>query len=334
MTGATAADDGDLHAQYSALRDGVGVVDRSAAGSVVVSGPDTFSFLDSLISADISDLADGAGVHSLLLSPRGKLDTDFRLLRVGDVAWIDTEPGFAEALVASLLRFRIRVDVEIADRSATWGLLQVRGPGTDDLLLALGAEPLPEGVHAHVPWEGTRLVRVDRPAGVDVLGDHDALGAAGAALVEQVATPVGPEAAEAHRIVAGVPLQGRDLDESTIPQEAGLEFDAVSFDKGCFLGQELVCRIDSRGRVNRFLRLLHTEGPAPTVGAEILSDDDVVGSVTSVALTDPGDAESGAVALGYLHRRVEPPATVGIRLSSGDLVDAQVSALGGSHEGS
>lgn len=327
MTGPVASDSGDPQAEYAALRDGVGIVDQSVAGSVLVSGPDTFSFLDSLISADVSHLTDGTGVHSLLLTPRGKLDVDFRLLRVGDVAWIDTEPGFAEAFTASLSRYRIRVDVEIIDRSAGWGLLQVRGPATDDLLISLEVKPPPEVAHAHLPWESTRLVRVDRPVGVDVVGSHDALSSAWAAFVEQGATPVGLEVAEAHRIAAGVPRQGHDLDESTIPQEAGLDIDAVSFDKGCFLGQELVCRIDSRGRVNRFLRLLHIDGPAPAVGAEILSDGDVVGSVTSV-----GDAGAGTVALGYVHRGIEPPADVGIRLASGDLADARIGVLQGTDE--
>ncbi len=251
---------------------------------------------------------------------------------MGDVAWIDTEPGFAAAFAASLSRYRIRVDVEILDRSEDWGLLQVRGPATDDLLTSLGVKPPPDVAHAHLRWESTRLVRVDRPVGVDVVGSHDALSSVWAAFVEQGATPVGLGVAEAHRIAAGVPRQGHDLDESTIPQEAGLEIDAVSFDKGCFLGQELVCRIDSRGRVNRFLRLLFIDGPAPAVGAEILSGDDVVGSVTSVGDAGAGDAADGTVALGYVHRRIEPPADVGIRLASGDLADARIGVLPGTEE--
>ncbi|MET0627749.1 MAG: glycine cleavage T C-terminal barrel domain-containing protein, partial [Acidimicrobiia bacterium] len=111
----------------------------------------------------------------------------------------------------------------------------------------------------------------------------------------------------------GVPVQPADIDDSTIPQEAELELDAVSFTKGCFIGQELVCRIDSRGHVNRFLRrLVAIEGERPVPGAEIVSEGKVVGAVTSVT-PEP----FAPVALGYVRREVEPPATVDLRSPNG-----------------
>jgi folate-binding protein YgfZ len=143
---------------------------------------------------------------------------------------------------------------------------------------------------------------------VDVLGPLDAV----RAFVDESGLRRGTaDEFEALRIAAGVPVVGVDIDDSTIPQEAGLEVDAVSFTKGCFIGQELVCRIDSRGHVNRFLRRLSLPGTAvPPVGAEVARDDKVVGTVTS-ATAVPG--EGRVVALAMLRREVEPPAEVAVR---------------------
>ena len=122
-----------------------------------------------------------------------------------------------------------------------------------------------------------------------------------------------PEVYEAWRIGDGTPLQPLDVDASTIPQEAELEVDAVSFTKGCFLGQELVCRIDSRGHVNRFLRrFVDIDGDWPPPGAEVVAGDKVVGTLTSVA---PVSLPTGA--LGYARREVEPPASVALRWDGG-----------------
>jgi folate-binding protein YgfZ len=278
------------------------VYDRSDAGAVLVTGPDAVSFVQSLASQDVGSLADGEGAHSLLLSPQGKLVADFRVLRVGDDLWCDTAPGFGGVLAEGLNRFRIRVKAEVHDRSADWGVLAVRGPG------ALEGAPVrvPDGLHGHVPWgtAGARIVRADWPDGTpgyDVVGPLVAVADARAVL-----GPARPDAEHARaRILAGVPVQGADTDERTIPQEALLERTAVSFTKGCFLGQELVCRIDAFGRVNRVLRLLRLDvdpsGPPPEPGQPVTLDGRDVGVLTSVA----GDA-----ALGYVRREVAVPAAV------------------------
>jgi len=123
----------------------------------------------------------------------------------------------------------------------------------------------------------------------------------------------GAAAYDAWRIEHGIPVQPLDIDDKTIPQEAELERDAVSFTKGCFLGQELVCRIDSRGHVNRFLRRFEAiDGDWPVRGADVVAGDKVVGSLTSVA---PAELPTGA--LGYVRREVEPPTTVALRWDGG-----------------
>src|SRR5256714_8170074 len=115
--------------ELEALRTTAGVVDTSERGEVLVSGPDAWSYLQNLVSADLDTVGDGDGVHSLLLTPQGKLDVDFRLLRVGDEAWLDFDPGFGEQLAASLNRFRIRVKCDVAERTGSSGSLAAPGPG-------------------------------------------------------------------------------------------------------------------------------------------------------------------------------------------------------------
>jgi folate-binding protein YgfZ len=304
-----------LRDELEALRTSVGVVDMSERGAVLVTGPDAWSYLQSLVSADLDTVGDGQGVHSLLLTPQGKLDVDFRLLRVGDEVWLDCDPGFGAQLAASLLRFRIRVKCDVTDRSGEWGSLAVRGPNAIDAASALEVQ-VPAAPHAHVPFEDAAVVRAPWPGGdgFDVVGPAATVAKAADRLSAAGVPACSTEAYEALRIEVGVPRQGYDLDAKTIPQEAFLELDAVSFSKGCFLGQELVCRIDTRGRVNRYLRRLTAiQDGRPPRGAEIVAGDKVVGTVTSsVAATD-----LLAAALGYVRHEVEPSAEVELRWDGG-----------------
>ncbi len=304
-----------LRDELETLRTIAGVVDTSERGAVLVTGPDGWSYLQNLVSADLDTVGDGQGVHSLLLTPQGKLDVDFRLLRVGDEAWLDCDPGFGEQLAASLNRFRIRVKCDVTDRTGQWGSLAVRGPRAVDASPALGVE-LPAAPHAHVPFDDAVVVRAPWPGGdgFDVVGPPSTVTSAADRLTAAGVPACSPEAYEALRIEVGVPRQGYDLDEKTIPQEAFLERDAVSFSKGCFLGQELVCRIDTRGRVNRYLRRLTSIADGrPPRGSEIVSGDKVVGTVTSSVAS----ADVPAAALGYVRHEVDPPAEVQLRWDGG-----------------
>jgi folate-binding protein YgfZ len=304
-----------LRDELDALCTTAGTVDRSDRGAALVTGPDAWSYLQNLVSADLDAVDDGEGVHSLLLTPQGKLDVDFRLLRVGDEVWLDCDPGFGEQLASSLNRFRIRVKCEVTDRSGSWGSLAVRGPDATDAAGALGVE-LPDAPHAHVPWEDALVVRVPWPGddGFDVVGPPGTVDDAAARVTAAGVPSVSADAYEALRIEVGVPRQGFDLDDKTIPQEAFLDRDAVSFTKGCFLGQELVCRIDTRGHVNKYLRRLTAiENGRPPRGSEVVAGDKVVGTVTSSV--DAADVP--AAALGYVRHEVEPPADVELRWDGG-----------------
>jgi len=317
MTEPTATDGGG---EYDALRTACGIVDRSDRGLVVVSGSDGLSFLQSLLSQDLDGLADGDGVHALLLQPQGKLTADVRVLRVGDECWLDCDPGVGATLAAALTRFRIRVDATIEDRSAATGCLTVAGPQSAAVVsAALGVDP-PVARLAHLALPTDSSVRVVRAAppldAYDIIGPTTALGPVFDALVAAGARPCGANAYEALRIEAGIPRQGLDIDERTIPQEAFLEVDAVSFTKGCFLGQELVCRIDTRGHVNRYLRRVQMPAGStvPEIGADIVVDGAVVGVLTSAASTGP---DRGPVGLAMVRREVEPPVSVIVRDAHG-----------------
>jgi tRNA-modifying protein YgfZ len=279
---------------------GAFVVDRSPRGLVVVTGPDATSFLQSLVSQDLDPIAEGSSAHSLLLTPQGKLDVDFRITHVAvDEWWLDCDAEYGPRLATSLTKFRIRVKAEIEDRTGETGMLSF--VGTDAIPETQALRSIP------TTW--------DTVDGVDLIGPIDDVRAQLAALDSSLER-LTPEAFEVFRIDVGVPKLGVDMDEKTIPQEALLDRDAVSFTKGCFLGQELVTRIDTRGHVNKYLRRLRVDGAVvPPRGAAVVVDEKEVGAVTSAAAV-PDDGY--VVALGMVRREVEPPAAVTLRWDGGE----------------
>lgn len=260
----------------------VAFVDRDV---VVVDGPDATSFLQSLVSQDLDPVAVGGSVHALLLQPQGKLLADFYAVRTEtDTWWLLADAGVGQALFDGLKRFKIRVKAEL--RREQVAALAVRG---------LTVADTPGLVRAAVDWHGELAFDVVGPA--PAVADF-------AATID--ARTLDAEQYELARIEAGVPRQGVDTDERTIPQEAELEQTAVSFTKGCFVGQELVCRIDSRGHVNRFLRRLRADEPIDR-GLAVHVDGKEVGTVTSAV---------DRVGLAMLRREVEPGAAVTVGAGS------------------
>jgi len=255
---------------------------------VLASGGDSVTFLQGQISQDVEAVEVGASAWSLVLAPQGKVDAWFRLTRTKDGSFLlDVDAGFGPALVARLERFRLRVDVDF-ESLAGWQMLSVRGGPAAEADL----DEVDAAVRARVEWPGYR--------GMDLLGP---------AVAPPAGLPVATAAdLDVARIRAGWPAMGRELTERTIPAEiAGLVESSVSFTKGCYTGQELVARIDSRGgNVPRPVRLLEIRGDGVSPGAGITVDGKSVGEITSAAV-DP--AALVTVALGPVHRRVEPPAS-------------------------
>jgi folate-binding protein YgfZ len=306
----TPGDYGDPVAEYELLRGDAAVVDRSVEGAVRVVGRDARSFLDSLLSQDLTVLADGDGAHSLLLQPQGKLTADFTVLQISaEELWLHTDVGVGALLAAGLNRFKIRVQVDVSDVTGRDARITVKGPNAAVRVADALGVTVPDRQYEHVGWHAARVVRADwrSLAGVDIVGPRDDVDAAFATLTAAHVARAGLAALDAVRVESGIPRQGHELDDSTIPQEAFLEVDAVSFTKGCFLGQELVCRIDTRGHVNRLLRGVVVDGDrVPVVGAELHAGEKTVGRVTTVARSP----RLGVVALALVRREVQLPAAL------------------------
>jgi folate-binding protein YgfZ len=250
-------------------------------GVIRASGPDIANYLQGQFSQDLDPLAVGNSAWSLLLAPNGKLVAWLRVHRVGDAEFIlDLEPSVVDAVIARLERFKLRTDATFVVEEG-WQILQVRG---DDC-------PAGGELRAEVAWPGFD--------GTDVLGRSLDLG---------VDTDDG--AFELARIEAGVPRVGIDLDDETIPAESGVSVieKSVSFTKGCYTGQELVARIDSRGgNVPRPLRVLSLEA-AVSVGDEVMFDGSPIGTVTSAA---------GTSALARILRKAKPGAPITVANTPG-----------------
>lgn len=295
---------GDVTAEYLALRRGAGLV-SGYFEPVSIRGPDTASFLQNIVSQDVAALSPGEVGRSLLLGPEGKLRSVFWILKGEDEMILVTEHGRGGALAAELGRYRFRVDAVIepptGDGLSLWGSL------AGDVLERAGL-PAPEGWERH---DGRIVARVplgplDRFLVVGAKPEH--LEAAGA-------RPAGLLAATAVRVEAGEPVMGRDVNEKTIPQESGLVPETVSFTKGCYLGQELVARIDSRGHVNRLLRgVVVGTNVLPPEGAELFAAEAPVGRITSIAESLTLRAPVG---LALVRREVEPGGEVEIRWEGG-----------------
>jgi folate-binding protein YgfZ len=299
----------DLAAEYQVLTQGCGLLDRSERGKLALTGKDAKEFLAGQVTNDIVGLQDGRGCYAAFLTPKGKMLGDLRILAVGGSEpelLLDTGRATLQALFDMIRRFKIGYEVELHKRTVQCGLLSLIGPQARAIA---GAAELPQDEHAHVPatiaGREVRLIATD--AGVDVLCDADDTEAVRAALLEAGAVAVCEDAAEILRVESGRPRYGAELDDSTIPQEAGLNERAVSFTKGCYVGQETVARLFYRGKPNRHLRGLRLSEPVP-VGAELRLGERVVGRLSS-SLVSPS---RGPIALALVRREAAPGDTLAV----------------------
>jgi folate-binding protein YgfZ len=283
---------------YELLTDRVGLTDRSARGKLLLTGAEAAEFLQGQITNDVEGLAPGDGCYAAFLTHKGKMRGDMRVLRGEDWIWIDTEQETLPALARTIQMYSIGRDVSHRDVSAERAILSLVGPAAR---AALEAEP-PRHEHAHV--EGEHGLYVTTDLGVDVICAAEEAGRVRAALgVEEVSA----QTAECRRIETGRPRHGLDTDVDTIPQEAGLNERAVSFTKGCYVGQETVARLHYKGRPNRHLRGLRLTQP-PNRGDIVELGERTIGSIGSACVSP----RHGPIALAVLRREAELGAKVSV----------------------
>lgn len=289
----------ELDGQYRQLREECALLDRSERGVLLVSGPDAAEYLQGQLTNDVEALEPGDGQYAALLDRKGHMQADMRVLRPGaEEIWIDTEEEALPGVLRHLTMYSIGRDVEVADRSAERAILSLIGPRSVEIA---GTAVLPENACEAVTVAGIECLAAGTRDGVDLVvaaADADRLRTV---LIEAGAVEVTPAAVEILRVESGVPRFGAEMGAETMPAEAGIVERAVSFTKGCYIGQETVARLHYKGRPNRHLRGLRLSAPADPGAALRLGEKEVGrlgGSVVSPAL--------GPIGLAILRREAEP----------------------------
>jgi tRNA-modifying protein YgfZ len=287
---------------YRALTEGCGVVDRSERGKLALTGPDAKTFLQGQVTNDVEGLEAGRGCYAAFLTHKGKMLGDLRVLDLGDELLLDTERSALQELFNMIRRYKLGSDVELHKRTLEMALLSLIGP---DARRVAGVDPgAAEHDNVRATIGGRPVVVVATDPGVDVFTQ-----AADTDIVrEALAAPtVSEDVAEIVRVESGRPRYGLDLDDGVIPQEAGLNERAVSFTKGCYVGQETVARLHYRGKPNRHLRGLRLSADAAP-GHALRLGEKAVGKLASVVVSPV----HGPIALALVRREAEPGATVAV----------------------
>jgi tRNA-modifying protein YgfZ len=301
---------------YRAIHEAVATGALGLRGQIAVAGKDRASYLQGLLTHDIQALTAGTGCYSAWLTPQGRMLTDMHVFESGDMILLDLPADQLQSTLQRLDQFLFSEDVQLADLSGSLNGVWLHGPGAaatvERVVTGLtGLAEWAEYQNAHAELEGTPAV-IARVSQLGVPGfciyiapTHkatllDRLHQAGAVEADRATL-------EAARIEAGYPLFGIDMTEDTIPLEAGIEQRAISFTKGCYVGQEVIIRVLHRGhgRVAKKLVGLQVDGAVPSAGAKLWSGTREVGVVTSAAASP----RHGAIALGYLHRDFVAPGT-------------------------
>jgi tRNA-modifying protein YgfZ len=308
----------ELDGQYRALREDAGMLERAERRLLLAHGPDAVEYVHDQLTNDIASLAPGGGCYAALLNRKGQMQADLRVLRTApDELLLDCEQAGRDALGAHLGLYRVGREVEFENLADSHTVLSVIGPAAAALT---GIGPL-NGEHAHreVSHWGFDARAVATDLGIDLICRREDAAPLGDALAEAGIERVDAAAAEIARVESGRPRFGREMTTETIPQEAGINERAVSFNKGCYIGQETVARLHYRGKPNRHLRGLRLAEPVPD-GSPIRLGERELGTVGTAVLSPA----HGPIALAIVRREAEPGATVEIMSDSGPVEAAVV----------
>jgi len=300
--------------QYQALNETVGVADLTGRTILTVTGSDRAQFLHSFCTNDVKRLTPGEGCEAFITNPQGKTLGHVFLFCEPEQFVMGTTPGQVTALLTHFDRYVISEDVQFVDRTSEWGVLLVTGPHAARLLRELTGADQPTEIlsRVHVTIGGRQVAvrRVDYTSPNDLffVASRDHIPAIQSACQTAGATACDASAVEARRIENGFPLFGRDITDDNLPQEVGRDTVAISFTKGCYLGQETVARIDAIGHVNRLLVGVKFDADSiPAAGTPLLTGEQQVGHITSAAWSVRLAAPLG---LAYVRRMQAKPGTL------------------------
>lgn len=328
---------GSLLEEYKTVRTNVGIVDLSHRGKIRLSGKEHIKFLQGILSNDVKKLQVGNGQYSTFLTPKGRMIADIRLCKKSDSVLLDLEPGLNERVKELFLKYKISYKVDIEDVTDSLSLISVNGPNAKKLTEKTLGQQIPdlkEYDFITCDTDGKELLIANMKrtleTGFDIFvssdGTNKTLWESLIAQGEELnAKPVGLDAFETLRIEAGIPRFGVDMDENTIPIEAGL-WNALSFEKGCYVGQEVIARIKWRGHVNWNLIGFKIDGnDIPKKDSKIMRGEREIGYITSGAFSPKLNQ---VIALGYIRREFNNPGIqVTIKTESNKTVSAEVSEV-------
>lgn len=323
--------------EYKAVRNDVGIVDLSHHGKIELRGKEHIKFLQGILSSDVKKLEEGNGQYATFLTPKGRIIADMRLYRRVDSVLLDLEPGLNEKVRELFLKYKISYKVDIEDVTESTSLISVHGPKAKKLVEKTLGVQIPDlkeydFITSEINGQKLLIANINRTGepGFDIFVSSDGsnktvwegLIARGQ---EFNAKPAGLDAFETLRIEAGIPMFGVDMNENTIPIEAGL-WKALSFDKGCYVGQEVIARIKWRGHVNWLLTGLKIDGDdIPKKDSRIISSEREIGYITSSAFSPKLNK---IIALGYIRREFNNSGTqVTIKTELNTTVSAEVSDI-------
>lgn len=305
---------------YQALRQNAGAVRRGDRGLLAVTGPDRLTWLQGLLTNDVANLAIGGVCDAAYLTPQGRMITDLRVIHLADRTLLDVPGSLAEGLRAKLDGLLFSEDAQVADLSRSLVLIDLHGPHAAAILASAESalRSIVVAIAADAPYGVPAISLVVPQADADAVASH--LVASGA-----IATTL--ETLDVLRVEAGRPAFLIDMDEHTIPLEAGIEDRAISFTKGCYVGQEVIVRVMHRGHgrvAKKLVGLTLAKGELPKSGDAVRAAARDVGRLTSVVWSP---ALERGIALGYVQRDfVEPGTLVEIKAARGS-IDATVSSL-------
>jgi len=302
----TAAAFKDVASEFRQLNSGSALYDLGWRAKVAITGEDRVRWLNGMVTNNVKDLPPHRGNYSFVLNPQGRILGDLYTYNLGDHLLVDTERSQLESLLKLFEHYIIMDDVEVSDKSDSLSAIGIQGRKAGEVLERTeihdpGLEPM-QVTDLTVGEIRLSLARMASPEfrAYEIWASRDAIAPIWNSLVQAGAMPVGTEALEKFRVMSGFPKYGTDIRDRDLPQETDQKH-ALNFTKGCYVGQEIVERIRSRGNVHRKFQGFVLEGELPGRGTKLEADGKEVGELTSISRipTNNGDR---SVALGYIRR--------------------------------